>query len=203
MIGRLTGTAEQIADGRCLIDVNGVGYLVFCSARSLAALPAPPESARLLIETQMREDAITLYGFIDGAERDWFLKLITVQGVGPKLAMAVLSALPPDQLARVMIAGDIASLRRISGVGPNLAKRLATELSGFAAAMPTGTAFAPIPAPALSAPAGPLADALSALLNLGYRRAEAESALAAAQAEAGDDAPLDALIRLGLKRLAR
>lgn len=203
MIGRLTGTAEQIEDGRCLMDVNGVGYVVFCSARSLAALPAPPESARLLIETQVREDAITLYGFIDSAERGWFLKLVTVQGVGPKLAMAVLSALPPDQLARVLIAGDIASLRRVSGVGPNLAKRLATELSGFAAAMPTGTAFTPVSAPSLTAPAGPLSDALSALVNLGYRRAEAESALAAAQTEAGEDASLDSLIRLGLKRLAR
>lgn len=203
MIGRLTGTAEQIEDGRCLIDVNGVGYVVLASARSLAALPAPPGRATVLVETQVREDAITLFGFIDSAERDWFRLLTTIQGVGAKVALALLSSLPPDQLAGAIAAGDRGAITRAPGVGPKLAARLISELRERIAAMPTGTAFAPIASAAPTTTLGPLADALSALVNLGYRRAEAESALAAVQAEAGDDASLDALIRGGLKRLAR
>lgn len=203
MIGRLTGLVEQIEEGRCLIDVRGVGYVVYCSARSLASVAAPPALSSLLIETQVREDAITLYGFIDSEERDWFNKLVTVQGVGPKLAMAVLSALAPDALVAALAGADAAALRRVSGVGPNLAKRLVTELGAFAAAR--GLA-APTRAASSAAPAvvmGVGGEALSALVNLGYRRAEAEPAIFAAVAEAGTGAGLDAIIREALRRLAR
>ena len=214
MIGRLTGLVEPIDDGRCLIDVRGVGYVVICSARTLAATVAPPAMSTMLIETQVREDAITLYGFADPAERDWFNKLVTVQGVGPKLAMAMLSALAPDALAASLAGADAASLRRVSGVGPNLAKRLVTELGAFAAARglaaPTRSLAATASAPTGSgmgsgAAAGATigAEALSALINLGYRRAEAEPALFAALAEAGPGVALDALIREALRRLAR
>ena len=204
MIGRLCGTAEQIEDVRCLIDVSGVGYVVFCSARSLAALPAPPARATLLVETQVREDAITLFGFIDAAERDWFRLLTTIQGVGAKVALNLLSALPPDQLASAIAASDRGAITRAPGVGPKLAARLISELRERIAAMPTGSAFIPTgTAPPVAPPQGKLADALSALVNLGYRRAEAEAALSAVQAEAGEDAALDELIRGGLRRLAR
>ena len=213
MIGRLTGLVEPIDDGRCLIDVRGVGYVVLCSARTRAATAAPPALSTMLIETQVREDAITLYGFADPAERDWFNKLITVQGVGPKLAMAMLSALAPDALAASLAGADAAALRRVSGVGPNLAKRLVTELGAFAAAR--GLAAPGLATPVrLSTPtASPAAggtqgsnlgaEALSALINLGYRRAEAEPILFAALAEAGSGIGLDALIREALRRLAR
>ncbi len=201
MIGRLIGIAEQVGEGRCLVDVNGVGYVVLCSMRTLGNLPKPPVAVALLIETMVREDAITLYGFADTAERDWFLKLVTVQGVGPKLALAVLSALLPDQLASVLLTNDIASLRKISGVGPNLAKRLATELNSYATTQPTKR---PIMAKTdNSHHPNASSDALSALLNLGYRRFEAEAAVAAASETLGVSATLDALIRDGLKRLAR
>jgi len=203
MIGKLTGLAEQIEDGRCLIDVGGVGYVVFLSARSLSALPAPPARASLLIETQVREDAITLYGFIDSAERDWFRLLTTIQGVGSKVALAVLSALPPDKLASAIASADRAAITRAPGVGPKLAARLIAELRERIAAMPTGTSFAPVPIlPATTTPtlAG---DAISALTNLGYRRGEAEQAVATTLATLGPDTTLDALIRDGLRRLAR
>jgi Holliday junction DNA helicase RuvA len=207
MIGRLTGLVEQIEDGRCLIDVRGVGYVVFCSARSLAAVSAPPALSTVLIETQVREDAITLYGFIDNNERDWFNKLVTVQGVGPKLAMAVLSALAPDALVSALAGADAAALRRVSGVGPNLAKRLVTELGAFAAARGLAANADQQARHAASASTGPVggvgSEALSALVNLGYRRSEAEPAIFAAVAEAGSGAGLDAIIREALRRLAR
>ena len=199
MIGRLTGLAEAIEEGRCLIDVGGVGYVVFASARTLGALPAPPARAMLMIETVVREDAITLYGFGDAAERDWFRLLTTVQGVGTKVALAILSALPPDLLATAILKQDRAAITRTPGVGPKLAARLIAELREKAGALPTG-GMTITPLPMLK---GDTADALSALINLGYRRAEAEAALAAAQAALGDAASLDALIRDGLRRLAR
>lgn len=201
MIGRLTGLAEQIEEGRCLIEVNGVGYVVLASARSLAGLPPPPSPARLLIETQVREDAITLFGFIDAAERDWFRTLTAIQGVGAKLALAILSALPPDALAAAIAAGDKAAITRTPGVGPKLAARLVSELRERVAALPSGSAIAMATLP--KSASGPREDALSALLNLGYRRGEAEPALAAAAAELGDGLSVDSLIRDCLRRLAR
>jgi Holliday junction DNA helicase RuvA len=200
LIARLRGAVEGIEDGRCVLDVGGVGYLVFASTRTLGALPAPPGVASLLIETQVREDAIALYGFATGAERDWFRLLTTVQGVGAKVALGLLSALSPDQLIAAIATQDRAALPRAPGVGPKLAVRLLSELRERAGAMPGGGAVALLAAPVA---AGHVADALSALTNLGYRRAEAEAALARAVEVAGADAALDVLIRGGLKVLAK
>ena len=197
MIARLRGNVDGVEDGRCVIDVGGVGYLVFASTRTLSALPASG-AASLLIETHVREDAISLYGFATSAERDWFRLLTTVQGVGARVALALLSALSPDQLIAAIATGDKAALTRTPGVGPKLAIRICTELREKAGVMPGGGAEL-----VAFAPKGAMADALSALTNLGYRRTEAETALARATAEHGADAALDVLIRAGLKALAR
>lgn len=203
VIGRLRGVIDGIEEQKCLIDVNGVGYLVFASTRTLSALPNPPGIASLLIETQVREDAISLYGFASTAERDWFRLLTTVQGVGAKVALAMLSALSPDQLIAAIASQDRAALTRAPGVGPKLAMRLLSELRERAGVMPGGTTFgASLPTP-LPPALGAAHDALSALLNLGYRRAEAETAIAGALAEHGDNAALDILIRAALRSLSR
>lgn len=198
MIALLTGRVDGIEADRCVIDVNGVGYLVQASTRTLAALPQPPAMARVLVETQVREDAILLYGFADSAERDWFRLLLTVQGVGARVALNILSALSPIDLIGAIAAGDKASLTRAPGVGAKLAIRLLSELRDKAGAMPTG-AGVPIALP----PRGPEADALSALANLGYRRAEAQPVVAAVMAAAGDGAGLDVIIRESLRELAQ
>jgi holliday junction DNA helicase RuvA len=200
MIALLTGRVEQLVEGSCVLDVNGVGYLVQASTRTLGALPQPPAIARLLIETVVREDAIQLYGFADPAEREWFRLLNTVQGVGAKVALSILSALSPRELIGAIAAGDRASLTRAPGVGPRLAVRLLTELKEKAGGMPSS-------APGLGAPAiraSSLAeDAVSALTNLGYRRPEAQPAVARVVERLGDGAPLDAVIREALKELAQ
>jgi Holliday junction DNA helicase RuvA len=197
MIARLRGIVDAISDSSCIIDVGGVGYLVFCSTRTLGALPNAG-TASLLVETHVREDAISLYGFSSSAERDWFRLLTTVQGVGAKVGLALLSALSPDQLIAAIATGDKSALTRSPGVGPKLALRIVTELREKAGIMPGGATM-----PAAFAPKGAAADALSALTNLGYRRAEAEAALARAGEEYGPDAALDVLIRAGLKALAK
>lgn len=198
MIARLRGLVDHIEDGRCIVDVNGVGYLVFCSTRTLEALP--DGLVTLLIETQVREDAISLYGFFMESERAWFRLLTTVQGVGARLALGVLSALSPDQLVGAITGQDKAALTRAPGVGPKLAMRLLTELREKAAAMPGGGGAA---LPFMPVKPGAAKDALSALVNLGYRRVEAEAAVAKAMTACGDDASLDVLIRTGLKALAK
>lgn len=199
MIAQLTGRVDALSDGTCVIDVGGVGYLVQASSRTLSALPQPPSPAKLLIETHVREDAIVLYGFADSAERDWFRLLTTVQGVGGKVALAILSTLSPRDLAGAIAAGDKASLSRAQGVGPRLAVRLVTELKDKTGAMPTatGVSYTPIAA------ATPADDALSALVNLGYRRPEAQQTVARVLERLGDAATLDALIRDSLKELAQ
>jgi Holliday junction DNA helicase RuvA len=199
VIAQLTGRVESLEEGRCVIDVNGVGYLVQASTRTLAALPAPPASARLLVETQVREDAILLYGFADAAERDWFRLLTTVQGVGGRVALSVLSALSPRDLVSAIAAGDRASLTRAPGVGARLAVRLLTELRDKAGAMPSSPGLAVAPA----GPPGVAEDAVSALINLGYRRAEAQPVVAQVIDRLGDDAGLDVVIRDALKELAQ
>lgn len=199
MIALLTGRLNALADGSCIIDVNGVGYLVQASTRTLAALPQPPETTRLLIETQVREDAITLYGFADPAERDWFRLLTTVQGVGGKVALAMLSALSPGDLVAAVAAGDRASLTRAPGVGPRLAARLLTELREKAGTMPTGAPGVPV----VPRANGPAEEALSALTNLGYRRAEAHAVVARVMERLGDKAGLDTVIRDSLRELAQ
>ncbi|HTR18243.1 MAG TPA: Holliday junction branch migration protein RuvA [Acetobacteraceae bacterium] len=201
MIALLTGRIALMEADRCIVDVGGVGYLVHASTRTLSALPAPPEVARLLVETHVREDAILLYGFFDSAERDWFRLLTTVQGVGAKVALGVLSAMAPRDLVAAIAAGDKGSLTRAPGVGPKLAVRLLSELRDKVGAMPGGDGVA---LPVVALPGGGLAaDALSALANLGYRRAEAEPVVARAVERAGDDATLDAVLRAALKDLAR
>jgi Holliday junction DNA helicase RuvA len=182
-----------------VVDVNGVGYLVHASTRTLSALPKPPVAARVLVETVVREDAIQLFGFAEPAERDWFRLLTTVQGVGAKVALGILSALSPRDLAGAIAAGDRASLTRAPGVGPKLAVRLLTELRDKAGGMPVGTT---LPAAAGAPLGGVVADALSALANLGYRRAEALPAVERAIAAIGDGS-LDAVLRASLRELAR
>jgi Holliday junction DNA helicase RuvA len=199
MIAKLTGRIEQIEADRCVVDVNGVGYLVNASTRTLAALPAG-QVASVLIETHVREDAIVLYGFFEAAEREWFRLLTTVQGVGAKVALNILSALSPRDLIGAIQAGDRGALTRAPGVGAKLAVRLLTELREKAGAMPAGVGFSPVLPPPVG---GVEADALSALVNLGYRRAEAQAAVAKVLERLGDGASLDAVIRDGLKELAR
>src|SRR5947208_3526966 len=204
MIAKLAGVVEQIEPDAAVIDVNGVGYLAFCSTRTIGRLPPPGSPARLLIETHVREDHIHLYGFIDAVERDWFRLLTTVQGVGARLALALLSAVPPDALALAILAQDKATLARADGVGPRLAARIANELrdkvGGLATAAPTPVIGI---AAVANAEAGATADAVSALVNLGYRRAEAFGAVAAAARKLGEEAALDALIRAGLRELSQ
>jgi Holliday junction DNA helicase RuvA len=201
MIALLTGRIEALADGACVVDVNGVGYLVHASTRTLATLPRPPEAARLLVETHVREDAILLYGFADSAERDWFRLLTTVQGVGGRVALSILSTLAPRDLIAALSAGDRASLSRAAGVGARLAARLVTELRDKVGAMPAGTGVGI--AATSTAPAGPEADATSALVNLGYRQPEAQAAVARAAERLGETPGLDALIREALRDMAR
>jgi holliday junction DNA helicase RuvA len=198
VIAQLTGRIEALEEGRCVVDVNGVGYLVQASTRTLAALPQPPATARLLVETHLREDAIVLYGFADPAERDWFRLLTSVQGVGGRVALSVLSALSPRDLVSAIAAGDRASLTRASGVGARLAVRVLTELRDKASAMPSTPGFA---APQLGS-RGVAEDAISALVNLGYRRPEAQPVVARMLERLGDTAALDAVIRDSLKELA-
>ena len=198
MIAKLTGRIEALEADRCIIDVNGVGYLVQASTRTLSALK-DGAVASVLIETQVREDAIQLFGFAESAERDWFRLLTTVQGVGARVALGILSALSPRDLIAAIQSADRASLTRAPGVGPKLAVRLLTELRDKAGAMPVGVGFSAIVPP----PTGGAADAISALLNLGYRRPEAQAAVAKVLERLGDDAPVGQLIREALQELAR
>lgn len=199
MIALLTGRVDALEADRCIIDVGGVGYLVQASTRTLSALPASPATARVLVETHVRDDAIVLYGFADPAEREWFRLLLTVQGVGAKVALGLLSALSPADLVNAIAAGDRASLTRAPGVGAKLAIRLLSELREKAGAMPLGPGVAVPLAPA----GGTVADALSALANLGYRRVEAQPAIERVVERLGEGASIDQVIRDSLKELAR
>lgn len=202
MIGKLSGRIDEIAADYAIIDVQGVGYVAYCPVRTLERL-AVGEAAVLFIETVVREDLIRLYGFTAGAERDWFRLLQTVQGVGAKVALALLSTLPGDALGQAIATQDKAQVSRTPGVGPKLAQRIVAELRDKApAAIISGVPVAAMREVA-RAPQGALAEAVSALANLGYTRSEAASAVASSVAEMGRDASLDALIRDGLKRLAR
>lgn len=205
MIGKLKGVVDSYGEDFVILDVQGVGYVVHCSARTLQRLPGVGEATSLSIETFVREDMIRLYGFRSDAEREWFRLLQTVQGVGAKVALGVLSVLEPPALATAIATGDKGSIARAPGVGPRLAARLAAELKDKA------PAFAPVD-PALVALTGaveegsapqPVSDAISALVNLGYPQAQAAAAVAAALKSAGDEAETKTLIRLGLRELAR
>lgn len=196
MIARLSGTlAETSADG-AVIDVGGVGYVVHLSGKTLAAIGAVGSEVVILTELQVREDAWTLFGFGSAQERDSFRALTSIQGVGGRLALAILSALSPDELARAVAQEDKAMIGRANGVGPKLAARIANELQGKLGVSGLGGA-----APARRG--GASADALSALGNLGFKPAEASAAVNAAQEELGADASLDSLVRLALKKAAK
>jgi len=196
MIARLSGTlAETSADG-AVIDVGGVGYQLLASARTLDSLGPVGSEVAVLTELQVREDAWTLFGFGSAGERDAFRALTSVQGVGGRVAMAILSTLSPDELARAIAQEDKAMIGRANGVGPKLAARIANELKGKLGAVGLGGG-----APAPRAGAG--ADALSALANLGFKPAEASAAVNAAEDELGPEASLDALVRLALKKAAK
>jgi len=205
MIGKLRGVIDSYAEDAVVIDVHGVGYLVHCSACTLQSLPAPGEAAPTSIETWVREDQIRLYGFATDIEREWFRILTSVQGVGAKVALAVLGTLKVADLANAIALGDKAEIARTPGVGPKLAQRLVTELKDKA------PAFANVD-PAVVRLSGeiaerrapqPVSEAVSALVNLGYGEIQASAAVAAAMRTAGDKATTESLIRLGLKELAR
>ena len=198
MIARLTGTLAETAADSAVIDVAGVGYSVLASTRTLDALGPIGGEVMLLTELQVREDCMTLFAFGSAGERESFRALTSVQGVGGRVALSILSVLDPAELARAVAGGDKAMISRASGVGPKLAMRIANELAGK------------LGSPALAASAGsapprggPAQDALSALANLGFKPAEASAAVAAANEELGDGATLDALVRLALRKAAK
>ena len=205
MIGKLKGRIDCTDEDSIILDVGGVGYHVFCATRTLAQLAGVGEAAELLIHTHVREDHIHLFGFPDAAEREWFLTLMTVQGVGVKMAMAILSAFSPQQLAQAIAAKDVKSLTRISGVGNKLAERLTTELKNKVAKLPTGALSIGTVGGKTSAlpPQSVSEDAVSALVNLGYSRSEAYTAVAMAAERIGDVTKIDALIKESLRKLAR
>lgn len=204
MIGKLKGAVDEIGEDHAIIDVHGVGYVAFCPARTLANLH-PGEAATLFIETYVREDMIRLYGFSSTLEREWFRMLQSVQGVGAKVALAVLSTLTSSELANAIALRDIAMVSRAPGVGKKVAERIVTELKNKAPAFAgeaSGTIGLKQELGEGVAPA-PVADAVSALVNLGYSRDQAANAIAAALKTAGEGADSAKLIRFGLKELAR
>ena len=200
MIAKLSGILESVGEEGVVVDVGGVGYLVSCSSATASRLPAPGEAVSLLIETHVREDSIQLFGFAEHTEREWFRRLLTVQGVGAKLALAILSTLRADDLLRAIASGDKAMLARADGVGPKLAMRIANELKDRVAALSLAPATAPASGVAASDDA---TAAVSALVNLGYRRAEAYGAVSHAAQRLGNNAAIADLIRAGLQELGR
>jgi len=204
MIGKLKGLIDSYGEDFVILDVNGVGYVVNCSARTLQKLPRPGEASALAIETQVREDSIRLFGFESESERDWFRLLQSVQGVGAKVALAILSILPPGELATAIAAQDKAMVARAPGVGPKLAARIVAELKDKAPAFGAVDPLVAKLSGAADADAAPSAvrDAISALVNLGYGRPQAAAAVAASVRKLGEGAETGALIRQGLKELA-
>lgn len=202
MIAKLRGILDSVGDGFLILDVNGVGYRVFCSAKTQMKMPANGQSAALLIETQVREDHIHLFGFADAAEKSWFSLLTTVQGVGAKVALAILSVLSSEELSMAIASGDSKAVTRAPGVGPKLAVRIVTELKGKIGAA--------VSAAGTDSPAGEIAqaqgsavnDAVSALVNLGYARMDASMAIAKSFKKRGESAKVDELIRDALKEFA-
>jgi Holliday junction DNA helicase RuvA len=206
MIAKLKGLIDSVGEDWAVVDCGGVGYLVSCSSRTLSRIQAGT-TACLLVETHVREDAILLYGFLESAERDWFRLLTTVQGVGAKVALSILSVAAPDQLLQIIAAQDKTSLTRAGGVGPKLAVRILTELKdkagrialgGFAPATAAIAASAPLPAGT-----GRMEDAVSALVNLGYKRLEAFQAVGETARDLPEEVDASTLIRAALKRLGK
>jgi Holliday junction DNA helicase RuvA len=204
MIGKLTGILDSPSLKSILLDVNGVGYLVNCSPRTLVRCGSKGEALSLYIDTNVREDAITLYGFIDEAEQQWFRLLHSVQGVGPKAAMAILGVCPPDKLAFAIASGDKPMITQADGVGPKLATRILTELKDKAGkidleAKPQSVNIASV---ANEAGSGVNQDAVSALINLGYQRSDAYSAVMNVKKANDNDVSLSDMIRLALQELS-
>lgn len=204
MIASLSGIVQQVGAENAVVDVNGIGYLVFASARTLGTLPPRGAPVRLLIETHVREDHIHLYGFADEAERDWFRLLTRVQGVGAKTALAILAVLTPETLTMAVLSQDKSALTHADGVGPKLAQRILNELKDKVGNIALGPFSRPSEGRGEAAtPGGFAADAISALVNLGYARSDAFSAVSEAQRALGSTAHFDALVRASLKELAR
>ncbi|MCK4866490.1 MAG: Holliday junction branch migration protein RuvA [Alphaproteobacteria bacterium] len=205
MIARLTGILEPLGEDRAIVDVGGVGYMVFCSGRTLGQLPADGSTVQLHIETHVREDHIHLYGFAELGELEWFRLLTTVQGVGAKVALAILTVLGPDDLLQAVAAADKVAVSRANGVGPKLAARIVSELKDKIGGIALGKAAAIRVAGGQAAPAagGIDEDAVSALVNLGYGRSEAFGAVARAGGRLAQGAPLGDLIRAGLEELSQ
>jgi Holliday junction DNA helicase RuvA len=202
MIGKLSGIVDSIADDHAILDVNGVGYLVHCPTSTLSRLSAGA-GASLHIETKVGEDAIRLYGFSTAEEREWFRLLQGVQNVGARVALNVLSALSPRELERAVALADKAAVGRAQGVGPKLATRIVTELKDKAPSMMLRGYPEHDTAAIALAPRGPEADAVQALVKLGYSQVQAAEAIARAARDLGERAPLDALIRESLRAMVR
>lgn len=210
MFAKLSGIVDSVSEDCLIIDVSGVGYEVFASNRTLGRVGQHGDTVSLLIHTQVREDAITLFGFIDAAEQQWFRLLHGVQGVGPKAALAILAVCPPEKLGFAIAAGDADILRQADGVGPKLATRIVTELKDKAQKLgvPVPASTSGAPSPAGAAVAGSMDnsvdnDAVSALVNLGYARSDAYTAVLQARQKANDNNNLQEIIKLALKELAR
>ena len=205
MIGKLAGAVDSYGADWLILDVHGVGYLVHCSAKTLEAMPGRGEAAVLFIETQIRDDQIRLVGFMSEVEREWFRLLLTVQGVGSKVALAILGTLKVSDLASAVALQDKAMISRAPGVGPKVAARICAELKDKAPAL-SGIDMAVV---RLQSQLGdkvapkPASDAVSALVNLGYGETQASAAIVAALSEAGEGAEAAQLIRLGLRELSR
>ncbi|WP_207459399.1 Holliday junction branch migration protein RuvA [Azospirillum sp. SYSU D00513] len=208
MIAKLTGIVDSVGTDWAVVDVNGVGYSVSCGNRTLSRL-VQGERASLVVETFVREDRIHLYGFADNAERDWFRLLTTIQGVGSRLALAILGVLGPDQLTHAIASQDKTALTRADGVGPKVATRIVNELKDKVGSLSLGVPAGPAPAGGKAGAGGAvpdntaLGDAVSALVNLGYGRSEAFAAVVAAGRALGDGAGVSELIRQGLKELSQ
>ncbi|MEO1702648.1 MAG: Holliday junction branch migration protein RuvA [Pseudomonadota bacterium] len=203
MIGKLKGTIDEIGEDHVIIDVHGVGYLAHCSSRTLATMNVG-EAAVVFIETYVREDQLKLFGFTSPLEREWFRLLQSVQGVGAKVALAILSTLTPADLANAIALQDKAMVARSPGIGPKVAQRIVTELKNKAPALATEAPNIGLKQEIGEGVAsGSVSDAVSALSNLGYSREQAANAVAAALKKAGEDADEATLIRFGLKELAQ
>jgi Holliday junction DNA helicase RuvA len=199
MIARLRGTLAEAASDHAVLDVGGVGYLVWCSARTLSAIGEVGGDVLLFTEMQVREDAITLYGFGSAGERDSFRLLTSVQGVGGRVALSILSVLDAGELARAVATGDKAMVARANGVGPKLAMRIVNELKDKMGVVGLAAGLSPAALPK----GGVAEDAVSALGNLGFKPAEASNAVGAAVEELGPTATLDAVVRLALRKAAK
>ncbi len=204
MIAKLKGLLDSVGTDWLIVDVNGVGYLVFASSRTLSNLPALNEPVQLRVETHVREDHIHLFGFADDDELDMFRLLLSVQGVGAKVALAIQGIMSPAEIQAAIAAGDKASVSRANGVGPKLAQRIVNELREKVAAISLSVAGGDgTSLPSASSMAGPFADAVSALVNLGYRPLDAQGAAARAQNQAGEGAGFQDIVRLALKELGQ